>query len=370
MRNTPMQPLSTELTRRRFIGTVSALGLLLASGRAGAQPARDRQPPATTPPTPRTPSPAPPDAPAEPGTPAAAAPYFTWETLAERALVVKGDGGNALLILGAKGAGSALVDAKMPYIASTLRREAEAKGGKIELVINTHHHADHIGGNLAFTPDVRVVAHENARARVATQVDRLRQMLRSGVRAIENSESANIESARAEVEALAAQADAMDAARWTPTRAFSGRVGSESLGSLPIDLHQVGPGHTDNDVIVHVPQLKVLHMGDLVFHNLYPFIDRDGGATVRGWIRSLKYAKRLCRPGTIVIPGHGDITDASGIDAMEKFLEKSLDFVERQIRQKKTREEIVQMTVPGEESRGFEHLREMAMGALYDEIKG
>lgn len=349
-----------DVTRRRFIGAVSALGLTLAAGGALAQPTRkDRAKPDAQPEP--APDAAPSTAPAE---------YFGWKEIADRVLLISGEGGNALLLLAPKSNKAALIDAKLPHFASTLRREADLKGGSVELLINTHHHADHIGGNLAFTADRKVVAHENAKARVASQVDRMKQMIKSGVRAIEQSESPGAESARAEVEALAAQADTLDAARWMPTKTFSGRVGSESLGSLPIDLHQVGPGHTDNDVIVHAPQLNVVHMGDLVFHNLYPFIDRDGGASVRGWIKSLKYARRLCRSGTIVVPGHGELTDATGIDAMSDFLEKSLDFVEKQIKQKKTREEIVAMTVPGMEGRGFEHLRERAMGAFYDEIKG
>ena len=355
----------SEVSRRRFMHSVSALGLSLAAGSALAQPARDRTRPAPQP----EPEPQPPSDPNAPA-PAPAPAYFTWQNVADRALAIMGDGGNALLLQAPRGSTCVLVDAKLPFLAATLRREAEARGGKVEALINTHHHADHIGGNLAFTADTRVVAHENAKARVAPYVDRMKQMIRNGVASIERSDNPNKDAVLAEVTALAERADTLNATSWTPTRTFSGRIDAEALGSMPIDLHQVGPGHTDNDVIVHVGQLKVLHMGDLLFHELYPFIDREGGASVRGWIKSLKYAKRLCRPGTVVIPGHGELTDASGIDAMEKFLEKSLDFVEKQIRQKKTREEIVQMTVPGEENRGFGHLREATMGALYDEIKG
>lgn len=348
-----MQDTWNAVTRRRFLLAAAALGLTAHAGTTrglGLQPA--------------TPAPDAPDTRATPGE------YFTWTALGDRVILGAGEGGNALLLTAPKSNKSVLIDAKLPHFGTTLRREAEARGGTIETLINTHHHADHIGGNPAFTSDVVVLAHANAKARVASQVDRMRQILKSGVRAIENSENPNAAAARDEVHALAAQAETIDAKKWEPTKTFSGRVGTAMLVNTPIDLHQVGPGHTDNDVIVHVPQLNVLHTGDLVFNNLYPFIDREGGASVTGWIRSLKYARRLCRPGTIVVPGHGDVTDQKGIDAMIDYLEKSMSFVQSQIRQKKTREEIVQMTVPGMEGRGFEHLREMAMGAFYDEIKG
>lgn len=350
------------MDRRAFIASACAMGVWLVAGSETAR-AHVQQPPRTRPgrdstePGPSEPTPVPPG-------------YFAWAALSDRVLFAPGDGGNALLLLAPRGGACVLVDAKMPYVATTLRREAEQRGGRIETVINTHHHLDHIGGNLAFSADTRIVAHANAKPRVAPQLERLRQFLKSGVRTVSNSDGLTKEQALKDAEALAASADTIAADRWAPTQTFSGRIGSANLGAMPIDLHQVGAGHTDNDVIVHAPQLDIVHMGDLLFHNLYPFIDRDSGASVRDWIKTLKYAKRLCKPKTIVVPGHGEVTDVKGIDGMIEFFETSMEFVQKQIRQKKPREEVVAMTVPGQESRGFEHLRERAMGAMYDELMG
>lgn len=361
MNRTPLQvELVAPVDRRAFMRAAGALGLALYAGGALAQPARSRPRPSDPPVT----EPAPTAVEPAPLT------YFAWAALSDRILLAPYDGGNALLLLAPKGGSGILIDSKMPYIATTLRREAEARGGRIETLINTHHHLDHIGGNLAFSADTKIVAHANAKPRVAPQLDRLKQFLKNGVRTVTNGESANKEAALKEVEALATVADTLAADRWMPTETFSGRIGSANLGTMPVDLHQVGPGHTDNDLIVHAPQLDVIHMGDLLFHNLHPFIDRDSGASVKDWIKSLKYAKRLCKSKTIVVPGHGDVTDSKGLDGMIDYFETSMAFIEKQIRQKKTREEIVAMTVPGMEERGFPHMRERAMGAMYDEIKG
>lgn len=343
-----------QFSRRAFIAAAGALGLSLSAGSVLArQPSRSR------------------NQPAEPPAPAPVAPgYFAWATLAERALFVPGDGGNALLLMSPRLDSCILVDAKMPYIGATLRREVQARGGTIDSLINTHHHLDHIGGNFAFTSDVRTVAHAKAKARVAEQLDRLKQAIKNGARSVNASDSTEKEAVLKEVEALAAAADSMTAEQWMPTQTFSGQMGAANLGTMPVDLHHVGPGHTDNDVIVHAPQLGVMHMGDLLFHNLHPFIDRDAGASVKDWIKSLKYAKRLCKPGTIVVPGHGDPTDITGLDGMIEYFETSMSFIEKQIRLKKTREEVVAMTVPGTESRGFPHMKERALGAMYDEAKG
>ncbi len=350
----------SQFDRRAFIAAAGALGLSLSAGSALAltrsgQPSRTRNQPE---------APAPADAaPPMPG-------YFGWATLADRALFIPGDGGNSMLLLSAKGDSCILIDAKMPYIASTLRREVEARGTRIESLVNTHHHLDHIGGNHAFTADIRTVAHAKAKARIPEQLERLQQAIKNGVRTISSSDSPEKETVLKEVEALAAAADAMTIDKWMPTQAFSGQIGAANLGTMPVDLHQVGPGHTDNDLIVHAPQLDVIHMGDLVFNNLHPFIDRDGGGSVKEWIKSLKYAKRLCKARTVVVPGHGDVTDSKGLDAMIAYFDTSMDFIQKQMRQKKTREEIVAMTVPGTEERGFPHLKERAMGAMYDELKG
>lgn len=350
----PHAPSDLPLSRRRFV-VASIAGLAIAPSLALAQPSRRSRNPRNQEPTP------PPAAPAGPT-------YYTWTPLSDRAILGSGDGGNTVLLRA--GDAAALIDAKMPHTALTLRREAEAHGAKISLLINTHHHLDHAGGNLAFTPDCKVIAHANAKPRIEAQLERNLSYVKNGLSHLERAEGEHNDLARPDVEALLERVDALKAADWAPTETFSGRLGASNLALLPIDLHHVGPGHTDNDVIVHAPQLDLVHMGDLVFHDLHPFIDRAAGASVDGWIKSLKYAKRLCRPKTVVIPGHGEPTDQKGLDAMIEYLEKTRDFVASQRRQKKTRDEIKAMTVPGTESRGYQHLRPMVLEAVYDELAG
>src|SRR5579862_7016969 len=73
--------------------------------------------------------------------------FFTWKPLSEDAWVGFGEGGNTLVLMGQSG--SALIDCKNAPFGACLRREAEALGSAVKLVINTHHHADHTGGNHA-----------------------------------------------------------------------------------------------------------------------------------------------------------------------------------------------------------------------------
>src|SRR6185295_2924664 len=69
--------------------------------------------------------------------------FFDWKDVAKDALAAFGFGGNSLAVLGTKGV--LVVDCKNAPFGPQLRREAEALG-KLAMVVNTHHHADHTGG--------------------------------------------------------------------------------------------------------------------------------------------------------------------------------------------------------------------------------
>src|ERR1051326_3540879 len=98
--------------------------------------------------------------------------YFKWKALSEDAWVGFGEGGNSLVLLGKSSA--ALVDCKNAPFGPCLRREAEALGAPVKLVINTHHHPDPPGGSHAFRRDdkVAMVAHEKCKPRIAGNLSR------------------------------------------------------------------------------------------------------------------------------------------------------------------------------------------------------
>jgi glyoxylase-like metal-dependent hydrolase (beta-lactamase superfamily II) len=77
-----------------------------------------------------------------------------------------------------------------------------------------------------------------------------------------------------------------------------------TVGGVRFDIQPVGPSHTAEDLVVYLPQQKVLFAGDLVFRNRIPFV---GQADSRHWIEAmqslLKFDTRW------VVPGHGPISD-------------------------------------------------------------
>jgi len=66
-----------------------------------------------------------------------------------------------------------------------------------------------------------------------------------------------------------------------------------------------GPAHTGGDAVVIFEKANVVHMGDLVFNRLYPYVDRPGGASIRGWIKSLEDSAASYPADALFVFGHG-----------------------------------------------------------------
>lgn len=292
--------------------------------------------------------------------------FFTWEQLRDSVWAAMGDGGNALVVRA--GAAALLVDTKYPGIARALRREAEAHGAPVTMVINTHHHADHTGGNVAFTGDVPVLAHDAAGERVAAQIDRLRQMAQSGPAQLGRNRGDHERVAREAAE-LAERADSLGTETFVPTRPITRFPHEVRIGDITLELHHFGPGHTDNDVVVRVSSLGVLHAGDLLFNNLHPFFDSTGGVTCRGWIECVRRTISLCDERTMVVPGHGALTDVEGLRRQARYLERLWEEVSKAVREGRERAEVEAMRWDFMEGYGYEQVRARAIGAVYEEVR-
>jgi glyoxylase-like metal-dependent hydrolase (beta-lactamase superfamily II) len=142
----------------------------------------------------------------------------------------------------------------------------------IDVVLNTHHHGDHTGGNGVFKPAAFVIV---AQANVP-------ELMR----------------------AAAAKSGKPDTQTY-PGVTFPTEWRRE-FGSETVTAKYYGPAHTRGDVIVHFEKANVVHLGDLVFNRIYPVIDRPGGASIRGWISRLETAVKTYPADAIYIFGHGN----------------------------------------------------------------
>lgn len=194
--------------------------------------------------------------------------------------------------------GIVVVDSQFPEQAGHLIAELKKKSSQpFELLINTHHHGDHSGGNIAFKDLVgRVLAHDNSKTnqiRVAKERN-------------------------------------LEAGQLYPTQTF-GRVWSEKIGRERITLHYFGAGHTDGDSLIHLEKSKIVHMGDLMFNRRHPNVDRSAGASIKSWIRVLDQAIQTFNAKTTYVFGHAaegfPVTGTrKDLEAFKSYLGAVLDF--------------------------------------------
>ncbi|WP_327041423.1 MBL fold metallo-hydrolase [Micromonospora ureilytica] len=171
-------------------------------------------------------------------------------------------------------------------------------------LVNTHHHYDHCFGNavLAGDPPRPVYAHELAAAALREEPERLRREA--------------YEELRTEHPALAAEL--ADTPLLVPTHIVHVETVLD-LGGRRVLLRHPGRGHTEADLVVHVPDADVLVAGDLVeqsgppaFEDSYPL----------QWPDAVADLLRLTTARTVVIPGHGDPVDVDFVRAQHAELAK------------------------------------------------
>ncbi|MDX2117401.1 MAG: MBL fold metallo-hydrolase [Planctomycetota bacterium] len=343
-------------------------------------------------------------------------PLLEWKELTKDAKgntvwVVQGGGGNTMVLdyewpeyvedANYKGTSVAaraafVVDTKMTGYGPVLRRGIESRGMRVRTLLNTHHHYDHTGGNNAFVGtksgfESRVVwggvesyAHSKAIARILGNVPRYQSGAADAVRDFKKVDSDEARAAVKDAEALIKQMDDLSndniASLFTPRREAAETdwllgsnyyIDNKERIAPDVQLSHVGAGHTDNDLLVFLPELNVLHTGDLLFNNVWPYIDRAGGCDTAGWIKSLERAWNMCSRKTIVIPGHGEVTDREAIKRQIDFFKDMRERAAKAVAAGTSREEFLKLE-PTEYKDYLlaDWIKPITLGGLWDEAKG
>ena len=245
--------------------------------------------------------------------------------------------------------GVVVVDAQMPATAKIcLDGVMERDGGRtIDFLVNTHHHGDHTGGNPVFKPAVKkILAHVN--------VPKLQR-------------DAAAQAAKARPDAPAPELVVADTTFTTTWR--------EAIGADTMALKYYGPAHTSGDAVVTFEKANVVHMGDLVFNRLHPYIDKPAGASIANWTKVLDSVAADHAADTIYIYGHaGAKFQVTGSRAdlayMRDYLSALLEFVQGEIKAGKSRDAILGIK---DSLKGFpDHgpLIPRVLTAAYDELAG
>lgn len=290
--------------------------------------------------------------------------FFDWREVAPGVRAAFGQGGNVLLV--ADGGEALVSDAKNLGFGHTLRREAEAFGTPVTTAINTHHHGDHVGGNVAFARDLPLVAHPAARRRVTESAGEIAghesERIARTLSQLPDDAPARV---RADLEEEGRAIVAASAGDLAPNRDMP--EGDEvRVGAVTVLLRHVGSGHTDNDVFLHLPDRNVLHTGDLLFVGRHGFMDQNGGVDSEGWQRSVQAMVDLCDSETVVVPGHGEITDRAGLRRQYDYFGQLRDAVEAAVAEGRTKEEV--QALRPEALADVEGSPARNLGVVYDEV--
>lgn len=219
--------------------------------------------------------------------------------LSDTVTMIMGRGGNIAVSSGEDGV--FIIDDQYGHlIEQLLAAIGEVSDEPIRFVINTHYHGDHVGGNeVVGEAGAVIIAHDNIRKRMSTE---------------QFSNFFDHKTQPWPKDAL-------------PVVTFNDRITLHMNGE-PVMVHHVPRGHTDGDSIIHFPESNIVHMGDIFFHGLYPYIDLDAGGSVQGMIAAVELGISLSNDETSIIPGHGPLSDLEGLEQYLALLTKVRDNVQ------------------------------------------
>jgi len=112
-------------------------------------------------------------------------------------------------------------------------------------------------------------------------------------------------------------------------------------------IFHVAHAHTDGDAVIYYKSANVIHTGDVMFNNMFPFIDIANGGSIEGFITAQKQILALCDNKTILMPGHGLLANRQDLENTIAMLEDSRNLITLLIEQGKSEDEVVKINPLG-----------------------
>ena len=237
---------------------------------------------------------------------------ITTAKLADGIYMLTGSGGNIGVAVGSDAV--FVIDDQYAPLAPKIQAAISAITPKpVKFILNTHWHGDHTGGNERFAEGgALIVAHDNVRKRMSSE-----QFLDFFKMRVEPSPRAAL-----------------------PLVTFAADVTFHINGDEVKAFH-CPAAHTDGDAVVHFRRADVIHMGDLYFNYMYPFIDKSSGGSADGVIAGVDRALLLTTERTKIIPGHGPLATKADLVAYRDMLATVQGRIKAQVAADKSLKEIV-----------------------------
>ena len=209
------------------------------------------------------------------------------------------DGGSSLLV-------DTLFDASLTR--EMLKVMADATGIKaddINTLVNTHANGDHTHGN-GLCSNAEIIASEaSAQEMAAFGPEQLHQIMQMAPQLGETG--------RYFLD-IFGSFDFSDVAEKLPTQTFTGSY-QIKVGDREVELVEVGPAHTNGDILVFVDGGNTVFTGDILFIDGTPIM---WAGPVGNWIKACDLIMQ--RKPEVIVPGHGPITDVKGVQRVKDYL--------------------------------------------------
>jgi glyoxylase-like metal-dependent hydrolase (beta-lactamase superfamily II) len=108
-----------------------------------------------------------------------------------------------------------------------------------------------------------------------------------------------------------------------------------------VQARHVAHAHTDGDVLVKFEKANVLHMGDVYFNGLYPFIDLESGGDIDGFLAAIRTGVEMSDADTLVVPGHGPVSNRAELAAYGDMLQRYRDAIAAMKRDGKSLQQVI-----------------------------
>lgn len=219
---------------------------------------------------------------------------------------LEGQGGNVGVLAGDDGV--LMIDDQFAPLSEKLLAAIRALSSEtIRLLVNTHVHGDHTGGNENFGKmGIGIVAHDNVRVRLA--------------RGVNNGPPSP--------------------AAALPIVTYGDKM-SVHLNGETITIGKLPPAHTDGDSYIHFANADVIHAGDVFRTVGYPGVDFNNGGSVKGTIEALEALVDMAGPNTKILPGHGVVSTREDVAAFRDLTVELQKRFTDLIRQGMTLEQVI-----------------------------
>lgn len=192
---------------------------------------------------------------------------------------------NCLVITGESGL--LLIDTGFGEVGEYLMDAIKSLGKEVKVIVNSHGHHDHMGGNQLFDKEVLVIGHKNCQEAY--------EQFGHRVQTIANN----------------------------PTYDFE--------GTLVFFLSYTG-GHSECDIMAYVPDLNLAFLGDLYFSESFPLVLTESGSDVQTLLLHYNEIFQSLPDNTMLIPGHGKITTMEYFGGYIGLMEETIDLVRNKMK--------------------------------------